>query len=57
MFVYLTILNSNESLFHTLIKATIHHLIKMTQKQIINIIIKFWHRSCIFWTPIYVEWW
>jgi len=29
----------------------------MTKEQLINIIIKFWHRSCIFWTPIYVGWW
>ena len=32
MFVYLNHLNSNESLFYTLIKVLIHHLIKMTQR-------------------------
>jgi len=32
MFVYFNFLNSNESLFHTLIQVIIHHLIKMTQK-------------------------
>ena len=31
MFVYFNFLNSNESLFYTLIKVIIHHLIKMTQ--------------------------
>ena len=31
MFVYFNFLNSNESLFYTLIKVTIHHSIKMTQ--------------------------
>jgi len=29
MFVYFNLLNSNESLFYTLIKVIIHHLIKM----------------------------
>ena len=33
MFVYFNFLNSNESLFYTLIKGIIHHLIKMTQKK------------------------
>ena len=32
MFVYFCFLNSNESLFYTLIKVIIHHLIKMTQR-------------------------
>ena len=32
MFVYLYFLNYNESLFYTLIKVIIHHLIKMTQR-------------------------
>jgi len=32
MFVYFIFLNFNESLFYTLIKVIIHHLIKMTQK-------------------------
>ena len=32
MFVYFNFLNSNESLFYTLIKVIIHHLIKMTQR-------------------------
>jgi len=54
MFVYFNFLNSNESLFYTLIKVIIHHLIKWHEEQIINIIIKFWHRFWIFWTPIYV---
>jgi len=31
MFVYFNLLNSNESLFYTLIKVMIHHLIKMIQ--------------------------
>jgi len=31
MFTYFNFLNSNESLFYTLIKMIIHHLIKMTQ--------------------------
>jgi len=31
MFVYFNFLNSNESIFYTLIKMIIHHLIKMTQ--------------------------
>ena len=33
MFVYFNFLNSNESLFYTLIKVIIHHLIKMTQRK------------------------
>jgi len=42
MFVYFNLLNSNESLFYTLIKVIIHYLIKMIYKeQIIIIIIKF----------------
>ena len=32
MFVYFNLLNSNESLFNTLIKVIIHHSIKMIQK-------------------------
>jgi len=32
MFVYFNLLNSIESLFHTLIKVIIHHLIKMIQR-------------------------
>jgi len=32
MFVYFNFLNFNESLFYTLIKVIIHHLIKMTQR-------------------------
>ena len=32
MFVYFNLLNSNESLFYTLIKVIIHHLIKMIQR-------------------------
>jgi len=32
MLVYLNFLNSNDSLFYTLIKVIIHHLIKMTQR-------------------------
>ena len=32
MFVYFNFLNSNESLFYTLIKVIIHPLIKMTQR-------------------------
>jgi len=32
MFVYFNFLNCNESLFYTLIKVIIHHLIKMTQR-------------------------
>ena len=32
MFVYFKFLNSNESIFDTLIKVIIHHLIKMTQR-------------------------
>ena len=32
MFVYFNCLNYNESIFYTLIKVIIHHLIKMTQR-------------------------
>jgi len=32
MFIYLNLLNSNESLFYTLIKVIINHLIKMIQR-------------------------
>ena len=32
MFVYFNFLNYNESLFCTLIKVIMHHLIKMTQR-------------------------
>jgi len=32
MFVYFNFLNYNESLFYTLIKVIIYHLIKMTQR-------------------------
>ena len=32
MLVYLNFLNSNKSLFYTLIKVILHHLIKMMQK-------------------------
>ena len=32
MFVYFNFLNSNESLFYTLIKVIIHHLIKLMQR-------------------------
>ena len=32
MFVSFNLLNSNESLFYTLIKVIIHHMIKMTQR-------------------------
>jgi len=32
MFVYFDLLNSNKSLFYTLIKVMIHHLIKMIQR-------------------------
>ena len=32
MFVYFNLLNSNESLFYTLIKVIIRHLIKMIQR-------------------------
>jgi len=32
MFVYFNFLNYNESLFYTLIKVIIHHLIKMNQR-------------------------
>jgi len=32
MFVYFNLLNSYESLFYTLIKVIIHHLIKMIQR-------------------------
>jgi len=34
MFVYFNLLNSNESLFYTLIKVIIHHLIKIMQRTI-----------------------
>jgi len=32
MFVYFNFLNYNESIFYTLIKVIIYHLIKMTQR-------------------------
>jgi len=32
MFVYFNFLNYNESIFYTLIKVIIHHLIKMTHR-------------------------
>ena len=32
MFVYFNLLNSNESLFYTLIKVIIHYLITMIQR-------------------------
>jgi len=32
MFVYYNLLNSNESIFYTLIKVIIHHLIKMIER-------------------------
>ena len=32
MYVYFNLLNFNESLFYTLIKVTIHYLIKMIQR-------------------------
>jgi len=32
MFVYFSFLNSNESLFYTLIKVIMHHFIKMSQR-------------------------
>jgi len=32
MFVNYNLLNSNESIFYTLIKVMIHHLIKMIQR-------------------------
>ena len=32
MFVYLNLLNFNKSLFYTLIKVIIHHLIKTIQR-------------------------
>jgi len=32
MFVYFNFLNSNKSLFYTLIKVIVHHSIKMTQR-------------------------
>jgi len=58
MFVYFNFLNYNESLIYTLIIVIIHHLIKMTKrKNIILMIIKFLHTSWIFWTSIYVGWW
>ena len=33
MSVYFNFLNYNESIFYTLIKVIIHHLIKMTQRK------------------------
>ena len=36
MFVYFNFLNSNESLFYTLIKVIIYHLIKWHKEQIIK---------------------
>ena len=39
MFVYFNFLNYNESLFYTLIKVIIHHLIKITQTRNIKLII------------------
>jgi len=45
-------------LFYTLIKFILHHLIKITQRiKIELIIIKFWNRSFIFWTSLYAGWW
>ena len=32
MFFYFNFLNSNESIFYTLIKVIIHHLVEMTQR-------------------------
>jgi len=32
MFVYFNFLNSNESIFYTIIKVIIHHSIRMTQR-------------------------
>ena len=32
MFVYFSFLNCNESIFYTLIKVIIYHLIKITQR-------------------------
>ena len=39
MFVYFNFLNYDESLFYTLIKVTIHYLIKITQRTKIKLII------------------
>ena len=39
MFVYFNLLNSNEYFFYTLIKVTIIHLIKITQRTNIKLII------------------
>jgi len=36
MSVYFNFLDYNESLFYTPIKVITHHLIKITQKQILN---------------------
>ena len=41
MFVNFNLLNSNESLFYTLLKVIIHHLIKMTQRTNNN------HNKCL----------
>jgi len=41
MFIYFNLLNSNESLFYTLIKVIIHHLIKMIQRTNNNHNLKF----------------
>ena len=38
MFIYFNLLNSNESLFYTLIKVIIHNLSKWYKEQIIIII-------------------
>ena len=58
MSVYFNFLNSNESLFYTLIKVIIHHLIKIMQRiKIKVIIINFQNKFCIFWSSIYVGWW
>ena len=49
MSVYFNFLNSNESLFYTLIKVIIHHLIKIMQRiKIKVIIINFQNKFCIF---------
>ena len=39
MFVYFNFLNSNESIFYTLIKDIIHYLIKIMQRTNIKLII------------------
>jgi len=39
MSIYFNFLNSNEPLFYTLIKVIIHHLIKITQRTNIQLII------------------